>query len=133
MITDDEFTYFPPAYSVPKQTNGYDCGVFVCRYAYALYQARFTPITYVDLHLEKPPLKTAITQSNFFNFDDLEVTLLRTEVGVLNSDLKEDRKEEEKIQSESTMLCKFVEESMTEVPDIVTNPQQVSKKQKDVF
>jgi hypothetical protein len=47
--------------------------------------------------------------------------------------LKEDRIEEEKIQSESTVLCKFVEESMTEVPDIVINPQQVSKKQKDVF
>ena len=104
----------------------YDCGLFVCRYAYALYQARFNPITYVDLHLEKPPLKTAITQSTFFNFDDLEVTLLRAEVGVLidnlakvysrverklaakpkeaeeniNSDLKEDRIEEEKIQSE---------------------------------
>jgi Ulp1 family protease len=65
MITDDEFTYFSHACSVPKQTNGYDCGVFICRYAYALYQARFTPITYVDLHLEKPPLKTAITQSTF--------------------------------------------------------------------
>ena len=159
MITDYQFSYFPHVCTVPKQTNGYDCGVFVCRYAYALYQARFTPITYVDLHLEKPPLKTAITQSTFFNFDDLEVTLLRTEVGVLidnlakvysrverklaakpkeaeeniNSDLKEDRIEEEKIQSESTVLCKFVEESMTEVPDIVINPQQVSKKQKDVF
>jgi hypothetical protein len=133
--------------------------VFVCRYVYALYQARFTPITYVDLHLEKPPLKTAITQSTFFDFDDVEVTLLRTELGVLidnlarvynrvqrtvavkpkkaeettNSDLKEETREEEVIQSESTVLCKFVEESMTEVLDIVINPQQVSKKQRDVF
>ncbi len=133
--------------------------MFVCRYVYALYQARFTPITYVDLHLEKPPLKTAITQSTFFDFDDVEVTLLRTELGVLidnlarvynrvqrtvavkpkkaeettNSDLKEETREEEVIQSESTVLCKFVEESMTEVLDIVINPQQVSKKQRDVF
>jgi hypothetical protein len=61
--------------------------MFVCGYAYALYQTRFTPITYVDLHLEKPPLKTAITQSVFFNCDDLKVTLLRTERRVLADNL----------------------------------------------
>jgi hypothetical protein len=50
-----------------------------------------------------------------------------------NSDFKKETKEEEVIQSESTVLCKFVEDSITEVPDIVINPQQVSKKQRDVF
>ncbi len=83
MITNEYFTIFPFLCSVPQQTYGIDCEVFVCRYAYALYQTRLTPITYVDLHLEKPPLKTAITQSYFFNFDDLQVTLLRTELRVL--------------------------------------------------
>jgi Ulp1 family protease len=44
MITNDYFTFFSHACSVPKQTNGYDCGVFVCRYVYALYQTQFTPL-----------------------------------------------------------------------------------------
>jgi hypothetical protein len=50
-----------------------------------------------------------------------------------NCDFKEETKEEEITQSKSTVLCKFVEESVTKVPDIVINPQQVSKKQRDVF
>jgi hypothetical protein len=33
--------------------------------------------------LEKPTLKTAITESKFFKFDDLEVNFLRLEMGVL--------------------------------------------------
>jgi hypothetical protein len=40
-----------------------------------------------------------------------------------NSDFKKEAKEEEVTQSESTVLCKFVEDSITEVPDIVINPQ----------
>ena len=54
---------------------------------YALYQNRSTPITFIDLDLEKLPLKTAISQSNFFKFDDVPVTLLRTELGVLIDNL----------------------------------------------
>jgi hypothetical protein len=130
MIINEHFTFIPFPCSVPEQTNGVDCGVFVCRYAYALYQTRLSPITYVYLHLEEPPMKTEITQSFFFNFDDLQVTLLRTELGVVlenlarvykrvhrkvvakpkeaeettNCDLKEDTKEEEVTQSESTVL-----------------------------
>jgi hypothetical protein len=50
-------------YTVPQQTNAVDCGVFVCRYVTALYQNYFTPIIFVDLHLEKPPLKTTISES----------------------------------------------------------------------
>ncbi len=81
------FHFIISPYPVPQQTNGFDCGLFVCRYAHALYQNRFTPITFVDLHLEKPPLKTAIMESNFFKFDDLQVTLLRTVLGVLIDNL----------------------------------------------
>ncbi len=47
-----------------------------------------------------------------------------------NSDLKEETKEEEVIQSASTVLYKFLEDSITEVPDIVI---KVSKKQRAVF
>ncbi len=45
----------------------------------------------------------------------------------------EETKEEEIKENESTVLCKFVENSITEVPDVVINPQLASKKQRDVF
>jgi Ulp1 family protease len=33
---------------VPLQNNTWDCGVFVCRYAYALYELRHREFTYGD-------------------------------------------------------------------------------------
>ncbi len=87
------------------------------------------------------------------------MTLLRTELGVLidnltrvysvvkrkvaakpnvteeitNSKVNEETKEGEIKEDESTVLCKFVEDPITEVPDVVINPQLASKKQRDVF
>ena len=34
--------------SVPLQNNSWDCGVFVCRYAYAIYELRHKDFTYGD-------------------------------------------------------------------------------------
>jgi Ulp1 family protease len=68
--------------SVPFQTNKYDCGVFVCHYAYALYQVHCNHIQYADIYLEKPPLKTAISENQFFQFDGTEITTMRCQFGV---------------------------------------------------
>ncbi len=61
------FNFFSFPCAVTQQTNGFDCSVFVCIYGYALYQNRLTPVTFVDLHMEKPPLKTSISGSTFFS------------------------------------------------------------------
>jgi hypothetical protein len=31
---------------VPKQRNGIDCGLFICRYAYSILQRELNPITF---------------------------------------------------------------------------------------
>lgn len=38
----------PSVSLVPLQNNTWDCGVFVCRYAYALYELRHKEFTYGD-------------------------------------------------------------------------------------
>ncbi len=50
-----------------------------------------------------------------------------------NSKVDEETKEEEIKEDESTVLCKFVEDSITEVPNVLINPRLASKKQRDVF
>ena len=40
--------YFHLTFPVPTQDNSFDCGVFVCRYAYAIYQLRERNFTYAD-------------------------------------------------------------------------------------
>jgi hypothetical protein len=38
---------------------------------------------YADIHLEKPPLKSAITENAFFQFDDVEITNMLHQFGML--------------------------------------------------
>ena len=39
---------FSSCYTVPLQNNTWDCGVFVCRYAFAIYELRYRNFTYGD-------------------------------------------------------------------------------------
>jgi hypothetical protein len=48
-----------------------------------LYQVHRNPIQYADIHLEKPPLKSDITENAFFQFDDVEITNMRHQFGML--------------------------------------------------
>lgn len=76
-------TCFP--FSVPYQDNGWDCGVFVCRYAHALYSMRNCNITFGDAR-EGPgrePFQQAITDSEAFRFDRDDIVRIRTELGTL--------------------------------------------------
>lgn len=72
---------------VPYQYNSWDCGVFVCQYAYALYQQRHQNITYHDLFISKPALIDAITKSPFMQFDMDYIAKLRQAMGKLIDNL----------------------------------------------
>ncbi len=69
--------------SVPQQRNGFDCGLYVCMYAYAVYQIRHRPITYSDLYLNKTPCSEAITEVSYFQFTSEEITGLRQQIAQL--------------------------------------------------
>jgi hypothetical protein len=67
--------------AVPYQDNGWDCGVFVCRYAYAMYEvARRTSITLGDFH-------SVITGSEEFAFDMDDIARIREEFKTLIQNL----------------------------------------------
>lgn len=62
---------------IPKQDNGYDCGVFVCRYAYNLLQMRGECFSRSDL---AENCSTLITNNNLFKFDSGDITRIRSEL-----------------------------------------------------
>ena len=72
---------------VPYQPNEYDCGVYVCRYAYAIYQLRHLQFTAAETGLyagekgkaAKAPLQELVTESVFFAFDVAEILSLRVQ------------------------------------------------------
>ena len=97
--------------AVPYQDNTWDCGVFVCRYAYALFMLRHNRITTsADSSLQEV-LKAAITDRDEFQFDMDDIKRIRGEMmslicrlATLYRKLKRDRKTQGKqllIQSNS--------------------------------
>jgi hypothetical protein len=55
---------------VPMQLNGYDCGLFVCRYAVAFHKViKDSIFTYKDLYYSHSPLLDKITNSDHFRFN----------------------------------------------------------------
>ncbi len=78
------FSYF---FLVPQQRNGYDCGLFVCRYAYAMYQMRNETITYHDIYKEKSSLLSKITNSQLFQFNQKLINEFRIQLGQLIDNL----------------------------------------------
>ena len=93
--------------SVPYQDNSWDCGVFVCRYAYALYVKRKERITYRDLGESRPYLHGVITDSVEFNFNMADIRRLREEMKTLIRRLSVSyvamKKREEKARKERKM------------------------------
>eukprot|EP00563_Minutocellus_polymorphus_P004411 CAMPEP_0181044106 /NCGR_PEP_ID=MMETSP1070-20121207/13080_1 /TAXON_ID=265543 /ORGANISM="Minutocellus polymorphus, Strain NH13" /LENGTH=1161 /DNA_ID=CAMNT_0023122511 /DNA_START=127 /DNA_END=3612 /DNA_ORIENTATION=+ len=73
---------------VPYQDNSWDCGVFVCRYAYALYLMRNKQITYEAAGLEnRPYFLDLITKSPEFNFNMVDIGRVRDELKELITNL----------------------------------------------
>jgi hypothetical protein len=73
---------------VPCQRNGYDCGVYVCRYAYGLYVTTHLLFTWCD-YTEDPPFNILITKSNAFKFFKSDIKGIRGEMSTLIDNLSE--------------------------------------------
>jgi hypothetical protein len=81
----------PVAYTchlpVPYQDNSWDCGVFVCRYAYAVYLLRHRSFSYRNINAfgERPKLRfqELITDSPEFSFAMPDIARIRNEMKTL--------------------------------------------------
>jgi len=77
---------------VPRQLNAYDCGVFVCRYAYGFLRIRSRPFSYRDagiaewtkqMHMHKNHkslFKKSITRNDAFDFGMEDIDRIREEM-----------------------------------------------------
>ena len=63
--------------NVPFQTNGCDCGVFMCRYAYSLYVMRHMVFTKADIEDE---CRSRIDNSPSYNFGMDDIARLRRDM-----------------------------------------------------
>ncbi len=79
---------------VPYQSNGYDCGIFVCRYAYSLYVMRHLRFSWDDF-TQRPPFNTLITNGPAFQFGTSDMIRIRGEMSTLIGKLSELQKQEE--------------------------------------
>eukprot|EP00588_Corethron_pennatum_P034698 CAMPEP_0194346062 /NCGR_PEP_ID=MMETSP0171-20130528/105212_1 /TAXON_ID=218684 /ORGANISM="Corethron pennatum, Strain L29A3" /LENGTH=1294 /DNA_ID=CAMNT_0039113135 /DNA_START=141 /DNA_END=4027 /DNA_ORIENTATION=+ len=68
---------------VPYQDNAWDCGVFVCRYAYGLFKERNNPICKRDLNRKN----NFITESKYFEFDMTDIAKMREDLKNLIEDI----------------------------------------------
>ena len=73
---------------VPMQTNGCDCGVFICRYAYNLYMMRNLQFT-KEHQNEKPPFSSLITSGSAFQFNMSDIARIRVEMVTLIDNLSQ--------------------------------------------
>jgi hypothetical protein len=67
---------------IPYQDNCWDCGVYVCRYAYALYQLRSHRFTYDEVGFTEGPIamfRDLMTQNDAFHFGAKDITRIRRE------------------------------------------------------
>jgi hypothetical protein len=93
---------------VPYQDNSWDCGVFVCRYAYAVYLLRHLSFTYREVNAfeerHKSRWQKLITDGPAFSFAMPDIARLREEMKTLIEGLsrvyspwkkERDRKEKE--------------------------------------
>ena len=72
---------------MPRQLNGYDCGLFVCQYAAALHQNIDFIFTHDDIYSSSSPLLEKITHNEHFQFDQGVITDFREQLGSLIDNL----------------------------------------------
>ena len=105
---------------VPFQTNSWDCGVFVCRYAYALFHMRGE---FISVKLLVDPESSGVwrnfTQLPEFQFDELSINPMRAKmrelINRLSREYKKVRdaelKEEARVKQEKQRLKKAGKEN----------------------
>jgi Ulp1 protease family, C-terminal catalytic domain len=66
---------------IPYQMNSWDCGVYVCRYAYAMYLLRKSRFTYSEVEYSEgiPSFRKLITEHDAFRFDADDIRRIREE------------------------------------------------------
>jgi hypothetical protein len=72
---------------VPRQLNGYDCGLYVCRYTAALHRSIDFFFTNDDLYSCSSPLLEKIMHNDHFQFDQAVIADFRNQLGILIENL----------------------------------------------
>jgi hypothetical protein len=73
--------------SVPRQKNGFNCGLFLCRYALGIYKLREQTFTYEVVYRNKTPLLKKVTNNALFIFNQKVVDDFRKQLGELCDNL----------------------------------------------
>jgi Ulp1 protease family, C-terminal catalytic domain len=77
-FTADTMKLYSP--EIPYQMNSWDCGVYVCRYSYAMYLLRKSRFTYLEVEYSKGAMfQKLITDHDAFRFDADDIHRIREE------------------------------------------------------
>jgi len=136
---DSPYSFLFP---VPYQNNGWDCGVFVCRYAYAMFGLRKNAFSYVDAQLPTKRRGKAfdqlITKSSEFCFDMRDIARIRVEMKLLIRNLSEvylrwKDGEDEKKRMKKALRKKALQNSRSSSPfndNPASGPREVGEERK---
>jgi hypothetical protein len=69
--------------AVPKQGNGFDCGLFTCQYAYAFFKIREHITSTSDVLGNTTSLDFLITNNRYMNFNQKIINQFRVQLGKL--------------------------------------------------
>jgi hypothetical protein len=72
---------------VPRQLNGYGCGLYVCQYTAALHRSVGSFFTNDDLFSCSSPLLDKIMRNDHFQFDQAVIADFRIQLGILIDNL----------------------------------------------
>jgi hypothetical protein len=74
---------------VPQQKNGYDCGLFVCRYAYAIFKIRDNFFNQLDISGSELLLRDEIINNEHFRFNQEVINQFRIQLKQLLQNLSD--------------------------------------------
>jgi hypothetical protein len=132
------------ASTAPQQTNGCDCGVFVCRYAYAMLRLRHNTFSWTEANANDPKnsFPELITGSEEFNFDMADIADFRDEIAMLVKGLstyyeywKKERTSKKNAKALVAFDSSFLSQEssvVAETPPVASLPQAVDQADVDL-